>query len=117
MKQENTNLPTLAEKLGSGWPSKILSDFGTLRVKLFAIDPAGLAEDCHEEWDEALFVVEGHCALQIEDDVLNLRAGDYANIPKGKRHAILPGGAGSILLIDPEPVALRESGRNPEDLT
>lgn len=97
------NLTEQAKALGDGWRAAIVSDFGPLRVKLFAIDPKGLPEEQHDGWAEALLMIHGHCTLMAGNDFLSLGPGDYVNIAKGCRNAILPGGSGALLLIDPEP--------------
>ncbi len=86
-----------------GWKRRILADFGGLRAKLFRIDPAGLAEATHADWDEALLMIDGELRFELGDAVLDLAAGDFCVIPRGVPHRILPGGRGAFVLLDPEP--------------
>ncbi len=85
-----------------GWRSHNLGRVGNTHLKLFRVDPDGLAEEAHPDWAEALVMVEGCVQVTIDGTPVTLKAGDALLIPEGVRHAILPGGHGAFLLIDPE---------------
>lgn len=89
--------------LPDGWQARSLADFGCVRAKLFKVDPAGLAEECHLDWDEALLMVDGDLTLVLDGVRVVLQTGDFLLIPRGVPHRILPGGHGAFVLLDPDP--------------
>lgn len=96
------NMFETAKELPLGWVSRVLADMPASRVKLFRIDPAGLPSETHLGYNEAMIVLEGKLELRLGEDVLPLSRGDFALIPARVPHEILPGGTGTILLLDPE---------------
>jgi quercetin dioxygenase-like cupin family protein len=72
-----------------------------VRAKLFKVDPAGLAEECHPDWDEALLMVAGDLTLVLDGVHVVLQTGDFLLIPRGVPHRILPGTNGAFVLLDP----------------
>lgn len=97
------NLKDTALSLPAGWNGRTLADFGCVRTKLFKVDPAGLAEERHSNWDEALLMLDGELILELDGAQLALKAGDFCLIPRGVPHRILSGCHGSFVLLDPEP--------------
>jgi cupin 2 domain-containing protein len=41
-----------------------------------------------QDQNEWVLVVQGHARLQFEDNTIELKAGDYLNIPAHKRHRV-----------------------------
>jgi mannose-6-phosphate isomerase-like protein (cupin superfamily) len=89
----------------SGWTSLILGEAGTAKIKLFRVDPNGLAEEVHHAWSESLIMLDGEINLELEGFILTIRAGQHIHIPAGKTHSIRPGGHGAFILVDPEPIS------------
>lgn len=85
-----------------GWRSHSLGIVANTHIKLFRVDPDGLAEEAHPDWAEAVVMIEGGMRMTVDGAPVTLTAGDVLRIPEGSRHAILPGGHGAFLLIDPE---------------
>ncbi|HEV7368453.1 cupin domain-containing protein [Arenibaculum sp.] len=85
-----------------GWSSLILGRVANTRVKLFRVDPEGLPEEVHPGWAEALIMIEGEMRMELDGVGCTLKAGDCIRIPENVRHAILPGGHGAFLLVDPD---------------
>lgn len=102
METSPVNMLDAAAGLGPGWASRILADMPAARIKLFQVDPAGLAEEVHPTYPEALLMLAGAIRLRLGEQVLPLRAGDFQLIPAGVPHAIEPGGSGAFLLMAPE---------------
>ena len=96
------NLSEAAAALPDGWKGRVLADFGCVRAKLFKTDPAGLAEERHPDWEEALLMLNGELVIEIAGARHVLKAGDFCLIPRGTPHRILPGCHGCFLLLDPE---------------
>jgi|GEM_PF-735779 len=98
-----THLDSAAAALPAhGWKSLVLGQVANTRVKLFRVDPSGLPAESHADWAESLIMIEGEIALEIAGAVHTMRAGDHVVIPAGASHAILPGGHGAFVLVDPD---------------
>lgn len=54
----------------------------------------------HEKSDEAFYVLEGNFALEFEDGLVSLKAGDIIIVPRGMRHRPVCTSLVKILLID-----------------
>jgi quercetin dioxygenase-like cupin family protein len=89
----------------SGWTSLVLGEAGTARVKLFRVDPTGLAEEVHHAWSESLIMLDGEIDIELDGLIHTIRAGQHIHIPAGQTHSIHPGGHGTFILVDPEPSA------------
>jgi len=95
------HLPSKAASLASTWRSEVLARVGGANLKVLRMDEAGFAEEVHD-YDEALLVVEGSFRLGLEEEIVELGAGDFFVIPAGLRHRGLPGGShGTLLIFDP----------------
>ncbi|WP_413736506.1 cupin domain-containing protein [Sodalis sp. RH21] len=89
--------------LPEAWKSRIISTIGQANIKLIRMDQSGIAAERHEDFAEALILIEGKLQLEIEDHLIDMASGDYYVIPRGKTHRILPGSYGTLLLIDADP--------------
>lgn len=90
----------------SGWTSLVLGEAGTAQIKLFRVDPNGLAEEVHHGWSESLIMLDGEISIKLDGRIHTVNAGQHIYIPAGQTHSILPGGCGVFILVDPEPPAL-----------
>ena len=108
MEEIETTFRALADRangLGDGWRSDQMARIQAIGIKLFRIDPKGLPLETHPSYAEGLLMVAGQMTLLLDDEPIMLSAGDFQLIPAGRAHAILPGGHGAFVLIDPEPPA------------
>ena len=64
------------------------------------MDEGGIPYESHAEFDEALLVIDGQMRLDIEGEVIDMRAGDFYIVPAGKRHRVLQGSYGTLFLVD-----------------
>lgn len=100
------DLTRLAAGLGDGWRSLRLAQIQDIGLKLFRVEPAGLPTETHPDYAEGLLMLDGEITLMLDRTPIRLAAGDFQLIPAGVPHAILPGGHGAFLLVDPEPIPL-----------
>lgn len=91
----------------TGWTNLILGEAGTAKIKLFRVDPNGLAEEVHHEWSESLIMIEGQIDVELEGLIHTVAAGQHIHLPAGQAHSICPGGNGVFILVDPEPTKVR----------
>ena len=104
MKNVSTlNLPNLAQDLPGRWGRAVLGDIAGVKLKLFRTEGHGLDPEVHEDWAEALLMIEGELTLVLDETEILLSAGDLQLIPAGSVHAIRPGAKAAFLLFDPEP--------------
>lgn len=96
-------LANLAQELPGAWGRSILGDVGGVKLKLFRTDGRGLEPEVHEDWAEALLMIEGDLTLVLDGEDVRLSTGDLQLIPAGCIHAIRPGATATFLLFDPEP--------------
>jgi quercetin dioxygenase-like cupin family protein len=90
----------------TGWTSLVLGEAGTAQIKLFRVDPNGLAEEVHHEWSESRIMLDGEIDVELDGSIHTVRAGQHIHIPAGQVHSIQPGGHGAFILVDPEPSLL-----------
>lgn len=51
-------------------------------------------------FDEALLVVEGQMNLKLNNEVVQVTAGELYIVPAGVPHAVAPGSHGTLVVID-----------------
>jgi mannose-6-phosphate isomerase-like protein (cupin superfamily) len=96
-------LAGLARDLPGAWGRTVLGDVGGVKLKLFRTEGEGLDPEVHEDWAEALLMIEGELTLVLDGEEIFLSVGDLQLIPAGCLHAIRPGAKAAFLLFDPEP--------------
>lgn len=77
-----------------------------LEIVLGMVDPSGLAEEhYHEKAEQAVYLVEGKCIVEVEGKSAEMKAGDICFFPPMKRHKVIPvGGAIKALVIYSPPL-------------
>ena len=58
----------------------------------------------HEDIDEAFIVLEGSMCIDLEDDVIELEAGQMVVIPRGVRHRPRAEDESKVMLVEPKGV-------------
>lgn len=94
------NLVEEAALLPHAWRSRILGTTAGANFKVIRMDEKGIPYESHSEFDEALLLIEGQMSLEIEGDVIEMRAGDFHVVPAGKQHRVLKGSYGTLFLVD-----------------
>lgn len=89
-----------ASALPDAWRSRIIGAIGRANIKLIRMDNHGIPEERHDDFAEALILIEGWLQLDIEGRLIDMNSGDYYVIPPGKTHRVLPGSYGTLLLVD-----------------
>jgi quercetin dioxygenase-like cupin family protein len=94
------NLVEEAALLPQAWRSRILGTTGGANLKVIRMDANGIPYESHCEFDEALLLIDGQMSLEIEGEVIEMRAGDFHVVPAGKKHRVLKGSYGTLFLVD-----------------
>jgi quercetin dioxygenase-like cupin family protein len=95
-----TNLVEAAASLPHAWRSRILGRVGDANLKIIRMDVQGIPHEVHSGFDEALVLIDGQMSLEIEGEVIVMRAGDFHLVSAGKQHRVLEGSQGTLLLVD-----------------
>ncbi|KQQ49301.1 cupin domain-containing protein [Pseudomonas syringae] len=94
------NLVEEAALLPDAWRSRILGTTGGANLKVIRMDANGIPYETHNEFDEALLLIDGQMSLEVEGEVIVMRAGDFHVVPAGKQHRVLKGSYGTLFLVD-----------------
>lgn len=76
-----------------------MARIGTARLKLTRMDATPYGEETHD-YAEGLLVVDGQLRLRVAGQPVSVRAGELYVVPAGVPHAVEPGSAGTLLIID-----------------
>lgn len=83
------------------WSPKIVGEFNGQYVKLVKLKDEFVLHK-HENEDEMFLVVEGHLLMEMEDNTLEINAGEFVIIPKGTNHKPIAVGEVKVLLFEPK---------------
>jgi quercetin dioxygenase-like cupin family protein len=77
-----------------------------MEVVLGEVEPGGLAEThYHDVAEQAVYLLEGECLVEVDGESHHLRPGDMAFFPPGVRHKAVPvGGPMKVLVIYAPPL-------------
>lgn len=94
---------SLASKLDSfseHWSPKIVGELNGLQVKLAKLKGDFVMHQ-HEHEDELFYVISGNPFIELEDQTLNLSAGEFVIIPRGIKHKPYAPEEVNVLLFEP----------------
>jgi mannose-6-phosphate isomerase-like protein (cupin superfamily) len=57
-------------------------------IQTFVVTRVDVPEETHEAYEESFFILEGHCRCTIGNQVFELSAGDYLDIPLHLPHDV-----------------------------
>ncbi|MGN2253562.1 cupin domain-containing protein [Frateuria sp. GZRe12] len=89
----------IAAALPDLWSPRVISEVDDAYVKVARIQGV-LAWHSHEAEDELFYVLRGSLRIELEDDVVELRAGQMWVVPKGVRHNPVADEECLVLLIE-----------------
>lgn len=96
------------------WSPKVIGRVSDQLLKVAKIK-GQLVWHAHDQEDELFHIVKGNMRIELEDDVVKLREGDFLTIPKGIRHNPVADEECWILLI--EPASTKHTGDEVTPLT
>lgn len=97
--QRKVNLPDVVND-GKLYEYKEVGRINGQMLNVIKVADRTLEFHVHEESDEAFFVIEGEFALEFDDGLVQLKAGDLLIVPRGTRHRPICKSLVKILLID-----------------
>jgi quercetin dioxygenase-like cupin family protein len=95
----HTQLNIAAAGLPQAWKSTLLSRVGGANLKVLRMDGTAYPDEVHG-YPEGLLVIDGQLNLIIDDKLLVVRAGELFVVPAGVAHAVAPGSAGTLMIVD-----------------
>jgi mannose-6-phosphate isomerase-like protein (cupin superfamily) len=95
-----TNLTQRAATLPDAWRSTVVGRAAGANIKVLRMDGQAYPNEVHA-FDEALLVLEGQMHLDFAGQVVTVGAGEVYIVPAGVPHAVAPGSAGTLVIIDP----------------
>lgn len=94
------NIDEIFQEISDYWFPKVICEANGQLVKAAKLK-GELAWHAHDEEDELFFIVKGALRIEFEDDVAELRQGDFLTVPRGVRHNPVADEECWILLIEP----------------
>ncbi|WP_330335302.1 cupin domain-containing protein [Streptomyces sp. NBC_00536] len=94
-----TNLLDAATDLPDAWSSRVVGQVGTARVKVLRMDGLPVEVERHDA-PEALLVLDGHLALEVDGRPVPVEAGEVYVVPAGTPHAVRPGSRGTLVIVE-----------------
>jgi mannose-6-phosphate isomerase-like protein (cupin superfamily) len=89
----------IAAALPDLWSPRVIGEVDDAYVKVARIEGV-LAWHSHEAEDELFYVLRGALRIELEDDVVELQAGQMWVVPKGVRHNPVADEECLVLLIE-----------------
>ena len=94
------NLADIARDLPDTWKSRVLAQAGACNIKVLKMDGQASPAETHD-YNEALIVISGVLRLSVQDEDIEVAAGDMYLAPAGIAHAVAQGSHGVLMIIDP----------------
>ena len=108
------NLKEKFTKFSDQWSPKIIEEMNDYQFKLVKIKNEFLWH-MHEDTDKTFFVIEGTIGIELEDETIELDAGEMIVIPRGKKHKPFAKKEAKIMLVEPR--GIKNTGNIQSKLT
>jgi len=94
------NLKDKLNTFSEYWTPKVVGELNNQQVKI-AKFKGDFIRHKHEREDELFYVIDGILFIELDQKTLELRAGEFAIIPKGVEHKPFAPEETSVLLFEP----------------
>ena len=84
---------------------KIVADLNGQHVKLVRVEGDKVPWHTHDVEDELFWVLEGELEVLTRDDSVTLGRGEFAVVPRGVEHRVVPLGHVKLVLFEPDGIA------------
>ena len=108
------NLQSKYKKIKELWTPKVIAEMNDYQFKLAKIKDDFIWHQ-HNDTDEVFIVIEGTINIELEEETVELGAGEMIVVPKGKRHRPYAEAEAKIMLVEPRGVI--NTGDIESDLT
>ena len=82
------------------WRSAIVARIGSANVKIERLNAEGQPPETHDDFDEALIVLQGNLELECGGTHVSIRTNDLFVVPMKTPHRVLPGSDGVVLIVN-----------------
>ncbi|MFE0176007.1 cupin domain-containing protein [Streptomyces sp. NPDC059002] len=93
------DIPSTAADLPDAWHSSLVGQVGRTGVKVLRMDGRPMEPESHDT-AEALLVLDGTLRLVADGVDVEVRAGEMYVVAAGVEHAVRPGSAGTLVIIE-----------------
>ena len=114
MQISKVNLQSKLDSFSDYWSPKIVGELNNQLVKI-AKFKGDFVMHKHEEEDELFYVIDGKLFIELAEETLELKTGEFVIIPKGVEHKPYAPEEVSVLLF--EPASTLNTGNQNNDLT
>ncbi|MFT4928518.1 MAG: mannose-6-phosphate isomerase-like protein (cupin superfamily) [Phenylobacterium sp.] len=90
---------TIAESLTEHWSPKVIGEVDNNYVKVAKVKGT-FTWHSHDDEDEMFYILKGSLRIEMEDQTVELNAGDMYVVPRGVRHNPIADEECQILLIE-----------------
>lgn len=106
------NIEACFRKFSDTFSPKIVAELNGQQVKLVRCEGDKVPWHVHEAEDEMFLVLEGELDVLDREGSLNLKAGEFTVVPRGREHRVVPRGHVKLLLFEPAGIAHTGSVRS-----
>lgn len=100
MNIEKINIQEKFEKISKFWDPKIIAQLNGQDVKIARVN-GSFPKHQHDNEDELFLIIKGTFYLELDDGMLELKAGEMVVIPKGAQHRPFTKSEAHILMFEP----------------
>ncbi|WP_276388940.1 cupin domain-containing protein [Eudoraea chungangensis] len=100
MKIKKVNIAQKLKSFSEYWSPKVVGELNQQMVKIAKFKGEFVMHH-HDNEDEFFYVINGELFIEIEDQTLNLKAGEFVIIPKGTDHKPYAPDEVHIMLFEP----------------
>jgi len=101
MKIDKVNLSDKFDSFSDFWNPKIVGELNGQLVKVAKFKDEFVRHQ-HENEDEMFLVIEGQLTMEMDDQTLEINAGEFVIIPRGIKHKPQAIGEVKVLLFEPD---------------
>jgi len=101
MKIKTVNLNQKFNAFNDYWNPKIVGELNNQHVKVAKLKGEFVMHQ-HKNEDELFLVMEGKLKMQLDNEILEINAGEFVIIPKGTNHKPIANEEVKILLFEPK---------------
>ncbi|MGA9240158.1 cupin domain-containing protein [Robiginitalea sp.] len=100
MEIEKVNLQEKLSLFSAHWSPRIIGELNGQYVKIAKFKGEFIMHK-HQEEDELFYVIQGELFIELKENTLHLKAGEFVIIPKGTSHKPYAPEEVSVLLFEP----------------
>ena len=90
-------------KFSERWSPRVIAEMNDYQFKLARLEGEFVWHD-HPDTDEVFIVIKGELAIEFEDGISHLKAGEMLVVPKGVRHKPVATRECQVMLVEPRGV-------------